>query len=62
MCLPMASSTGPIFGGGSSMIGCSLSTMTSISETWMNESPCVRGMFGLTWAMTVLATCAAGFV
>ena len=59
---PTASSTGPMAGGGSSMMGCSLSTMTSISETWMKESPWVRGMLGFTWATTVVATCAAGLV
>ena len=62
MCLPMASSTGPIRGGCSSMMSCSLSTMRSISETWMNESPWVRGILGLTWATTVFATWAAGLV
>ena len=62
MCRPMASSTGPILGGGSSMIGCSLSTIQSSLLTWMNESPWVRGMLGFTWAMTVLATDAAGLV
>ena len=44
------------------MMSCSLSTTTSISETWMNESPWVRGILGFTWAMTVFATCAAGLV
>ena len=62
MCLPMASSTGPIRGGWSSMIGASLSTAMSMALTWMNESPWVRGMLGLTRATTFLATEAAGFV
>ncbi len=62
MCLPMASSTGPILGGCSSMMGASLSTTMSMSLTWMKESPWVRGMLGLTRAMTVLATAAAGLV
>ena len=62
MCLPMASSTGPIRGGCSSMMSWSLSTMWSISETWMNASPWVRGILGFTWAITVFATCAAGLV
>ena len=35
----------------------SLSTTMSMSLTWMNESPWVRGMLGFTRAMTVLATC-----
>ena len=62
MCLPMASSTGPILGGWSSMMSVSLSTIWSISETWMKASPWVRGILGLTCATTVLATCAAGLV
>ena len=44
------------------MMSVSLSTTRSMSDTWMNESPCVRGIFGFTWAITVLATCAAGLV
>ena len=44
------------------MSGMSASTMRSILETWMNESPWVRGMCGLTWATTVLAASAAGLV
>lgn len=59
---PIASSTGPILGGGSSMIGWSLSTIVSIWLRWMNESPWVRGMLGFTWAITVLAASAAGLV
>ena len=51
MCLPMASSTGPILGGCSSMMSWSLSTTWSISETWMNASPWVRGILGFTWAI-----------
>ena len=62
MFLPMASSTGPIRGGGSSMIGASLSTAMSMSLTWMKASPWVRGMLGLTRAITVLATVQAGLV
>jgi len=33
-----------------------------IFETWMNASPSVRGMFGLTSAMTILAEAAAVLV
>ncbi len=62
MCLPMASSTGPMRGGWSSMTGASLSTAMSMSLTWMKASPWVRGMLGLTRAMTVLATAQAGLV
>ena len=62
MCLPMASSTGPILGGCSSTTGAVLSTTMSRSLTWMNESPWVRGMLGLTRATTVLATVQAGLV
>ena len=44
------------------MIGASLSTAMSMSLTWMKASPWVRGMLGLTRAITVFATEAAGLV
>ncbi len=62
MFCPMACSTSPMAGGDSSMSGMSASTMRSILETWMNESPWVRGIWALTWATTVLAASAAGLV
>ena len=44
------------------MMSCSPSTMKSMSRMWMNESPWVRGIFGLTSVTTVFATWAAGLV
>ena len=39
-------------GAGTSRIGAADGTSTSMSLTWMKQSPSVRGMFGLTCAMT----------
>ena len=47
-------------GAGSSRRGVELSTIASSRVTWMNVSPCVRGMFGFTWATIFLAASAAG--
>jgi len=43
-------------------MGSSTSTARSMWSTWISPSPCVRGMRGFTWAMTVRAVCTAARV
>ena len=52
---PILCSTGPISGSGYSNGGWSTSTARSIWLTWMNDSPSVRGIDGLSCTMTVFA-------
>ena len=52
---PIRRSSSPISGRACSKIGSSTSQARSISDTWMNDSPSVRGMRGLNWTMTVFA-------
>ena len=62
MVRPIASAAAPMLGAGSSSRGVVVSTIASSSVTWMNVSPWVRGMFGLTCAMTFFAARVAGLV
>ena len=60
---PMASSTGPMLGGESSMTGVLRGTKQVICSTGTVECrPRVKGIWSLTWAMTVLACCTAWYV
>ena len=55
MYAPIRRSMSPMTGRSTSWTGSSTSIARSIWETWMNDSPSVRGIALLSWAMTVLA-------